>query len=116
MTAKGQNFEMWQGDDKVLRVTVVDDADVPVDISGSTIKWVIYKRTGENVVLSKTLASGIALTVPASGIFEITLDRADTLNLLGNSFNHEAELSDASNNRSTIFTGTVAIHRSLANV
>lgn len=114
MTATGQNFEMYQGDDKILRVTVLDDDDNAVDITGTTIAWGIYRRTQGNIVLNKNTSSGISLTAPGSGIFEINLIRANTLSLQGR-YLHEAEMTDLNGNHSTLFTGTVLIHKSLIN-
>lgn len=114
MTATGQNFDMFQGDDKILRVTVLDDDDNAVDITGATIAWGVYRRTPETVILTKTTSSGISLTAPGSGIFEINLIRGNTLNLRG-IYNHEAEMIDLNNNHSTILTGIVEIYKSLIN-
>jgi hypothetical protein len=113
MTATGQNFTMYQGDDRVLAVTVLDDSDNVVNITNTDIAWVMYKQTDETVVLQKTTSSGIQLTTPVSGIFEISLNPVDTENLKGH-YLHEAELRDVEGRITTIMTGHVEIYRSLA--
>lgn len=114
MTATGQNFDMYQGDDKQVSVTTYGEDGVTVlDISNCAINWVLYKRYPENIVLTKTTSSGITLTIPASGVFLITLVPVDTENLLGE-YNHEAELTDLAGYISTIMVGKVLIYKSKA--
>lgn len=113
MTATGQNFTIYQGDDKEVYVTTYDENDAVLNITSCTINWVAYKRYPENIVLTKTTASGIVLTVPASGIFRIDFDPVDTENLLGE-YNHECELIDTGLNVSTILVGTMTVYKSKA--
>jgi hypothetical protein len=104
MTYTGQNLEIYQGKDRVIDVIVYDGYGVPLDITGSTFNWVVYRPTPGTIVLNKTTTSGISLTVPASGRMEITLDPADTQNLLGQ-YNHEGEITTPTGKQDTIFTG-----------
>ena len=113
-TATGQNFEMHQGDDKILVVTVYDNDDFEniVNISGATIQFVIFKQTSGQIVVSKsTGGSGIVLTDAPNGELEITLAGSDTASIYG-TFLHECELTDATGNVSTIMTGYVKIYAS----
>jgi len=116
MTYTGQNIDnFFQGDTRTLVVTVYDLNGAITPITGATaIKWVTYKRSGGTIYITKILGDGITITDGANGLLEITLDRDDTLNLLGH-YNHECELVDASNNYSTIFTGYFKITASKAN-
>lgn len=104
MTYTGQNLELYQGKDRIIEVTVYDDAGAPLDISGYTVTWVVYKPTTGVIVLTKTTADGIVLTVPASGIMEITLVPEDTQSLLGQ-YNHEGEITTPGGKQDVIFTG-----------
>ncbi len=113
MTATGQNLEMYKGDSKLLVITSTDDSNNPLDLSGCTLNYVIYRTTPSTIVVTKTTTSGIAITDPTGGIFEITLYPADTEGLLG-FYQHECELTDLSNNISTLFTGKVQIFDSKA--
>ena|SRR4030065_80606 len=114
MTMTGQNAEVYQGDYRVLEVTVLDENDQPLDINGCDLTWVVYKLSTSVISLTKTIGSGIELTVPSGGIFEITIEPADTVNLLGN-YNHECELTDSSSHPFTILTGYFKVIRSIAN-
>jgi len=113
MTKTGQNFSIYQGDSKEVYVTVLDENENNLDITSCTINWVMYKRYPENVVLTKTTASGIAITVPSSGIFRMDFSPSDTESLLGD-YNHEGEITDTNLNISTIFVGTVNVYKSKA--
>ena len=94
MTYTGQNITLYQGDTRTLVVTVYDLDDNITPIAGSSIKWVVYKRSGGAIHVSKTVGSGITITDGPNGIFEIALARDDTLSLLGR-YNHECELKDS---------------------
>ena len=107
-----QNFEIHAGDDLVIPVTVTDQAGQPVDLTGATAAWQAARGTPEKFsktpALSKATGSGIVLTDPASGTFEITLAAADTEGLRG-VFYHEAEVTDAGGNRATVLAGTMTV-------
>jgi hypothetical protein len=113
MTATGQNFTMYQGDTKIVDVTTYDEVGAVLNLTDGILNWVFYKRYPENIVLTKTTASGIALIDPTNGIFRMTLNPADTEGLLGE-YNHECELTDTSNNISTLLVGKVSIYKSKA--
>ena len=115
MTASGQNFNMIQGDDKVLRVAVYDENDELLSLSGNQINYVWYRRTPGNIVLTKIVGDGITILdqVTDKGFFTITLDDDDTETFLG-LFNHECEITDGVGNISTIFTGIIQVNESKA--
>ena len=114
MTATGQSFTIYQGDDKELYVTAYEEDYVTtLNITGCTLNWVVYKRYPENIVLTKTTASGITFTTPATGGFLITLVPEDTETLLGE-YNHECELLDTNNHISTIMVGKMTVYKSKA--
>lgn len=109
MTKINQNFSMYSGDTKFIDITIVDGNDVPVEITGTTIKWVVKRnvRSSVNNVL-KTTTDGISIIDPLVGKFQVKLDPEDTDRLSGE-FYHEAELKDVQGNVSTILTGTLTI-------
>jgi hypothetical protein len=109
LTAKNQNFEMFQGDTKNIVVTVTG-----TDLTGASIKWAMKRSVSSTVVdVSKSIGNGISITSasPTSSVFEIKLDPADTINLKGDYY-HEAEVKDAQNNVSTVMTGRISIQLS----
>lgn len=105
MTYTGQNIDMYAGDSKYIDVTTLDaDNGGVLDITGCSITYIIYKQSTKNIVITKTVGSGITLTDPSNGRFRITLSPSDTQSMKG-IYNHEAELVDLSSNISTLFTG-----------
>jgi len=111
MPALNQNFEIWAGDTPFINIVITRENQV-VDISGTTIKWVVkdYVDAETNHIL-KTTGDGITIIEPANGKCQISLDREDTLNLSGKYY-HEAELTDVEGRVSTILLGMVTIHPS----
>ncbi|WP_141500961.1 hypothetical protein [Paenibacillus luteus] len=105
MATKNQNFEMFAGESKSVTVTVAD-----VDLTGATVKWAAKKsiyNTEHDVY--KDTESGVVITEPNK--FVITLVPADTAALSGGYY-HEAVLTDASGNVSTVLTGKLTINLS----
>jgi len=103
---------IYQGDYRILEVTVLDETDAPRDVTGYLATWVVYKPTTKEIVLTKTVGSGISVLVGA--VFDITLEPEDTINLLGQ-YNHECELLDNSSHPFTILTGYFKVFSSEAN-
>lgn len=113
MTKQNQDFVMWAGDNKLIDVTVVDGDGVAVDITGATIKWVLAKTAGDSALVTKTTGDGITITDAAAGKFRVTLVPADTESLAG-VYYHEAEVTDASSQVSTVLIGKVIVYKSAA--
>ena len=108
MTKQNQDFLMWSGDDKTITVTVYDNDDVVVDITGATITWELSLNVDSAALISKTVGSGITLSDPTNGVFTITLDPTDTDSLSGRYY-HEAEITDSSGDISTALIGHATI-------
>ena len=104
MTYTGQNLELYRGKDRIVVVTIYDDAGAPLSIGSHTFTWVVYKPTTGAIVLTKTVGSGIVITLPDDGVLEITLVPDDTLSLLGQ-YNHEGELTTPGGKQDVVFTG-----------
>ncbi|WJJ55284.1 hypothetical protein QB910_000040 [Dabrowskivirus KKP3916] len=109
MALQNQNFEMWAKDTVVLQVTVTDDNNLPIDLSNMQITWVLFKGTSSYA--NKTIGNGIAVTDVNNGVFQVTIQPSDTVNLTG-LFNHECYIMDQYNNQSTVLTGIATIHPS----
>ncbi|MGO4181210.1 hypothetical protein AB4Z17_08520 [Paenibacillus sp. TAF43_2] len=103
MAKTNQNFTMFAGDTMDIDVPVAD-----TDLTGGTIKWVMKRAVKGDFTIFRETPIGIKITDAAAGIFNIRLERADTLDLIG-SFYHEAELTDLIGNVSTVMTGTITI-------
>ena len=104
-----ENFEMWSGEDKVIRVTVKDSAGAALPLTGMSVSWKLARARSAAALVTKTTADGIALVSGGSGgQFDITLMPADTDALAG-TFLHEAEITDTAGKKSTVFSGRALI-------
>ncbi len=114
MTKQNQDFTMWQGEDKILEVTVKDESDVVVNLTGATIKWVLAPTVDGTVSITKeTGGSGIVITDATNGVFQVTINAADTASLEG-TFYHEAEVTSSASKVSKVLIGKVIIRRAAA--
>lgn len=110
-----QNFTMYAGDTKIITVTVTDDDDEAVDLTGATIRWqasrlVVDEGFDADPLISKDndTGGGIESASPSTGVFEVTLDPDDTEDLSG-LYYHEAEVIDADGNVATVMTGRMTV-------
>lgn len=67
---------LFAGEDRQIQFTVLDAADVPVNIAG----WVISFSAG---VVTKTIGDGVALSDPSNGVVTVTLSPTNTNTLEG---------------------------------
>lgn len=89
------DFSMFQGDTKVLELTVRDIDGVVVDISGaSSIRWALARNAKmPTAKLTKSLGAGIALVGGGTtGRCDITLSPSDTSDLTPTTYYHETEI------------------------
>lgn len=105
------DFTMFAGDTKVIPVTVIDEDGMAVNITGATFTWEAARTVDGTAAITKTVGAGIALTSPATGVFTITLDEADTDDLEG-LYYHEAEMVLAGDT-STVLTGNMIVEQTL---
>jgi hypothetical protein len=103
MPKTGQNIEIEQEDSKIIQVTVYDQSNSILDLSGYTVLWKVFKNK-DSIMLTKTIGNGITLTNPTEGVFEILVSSIDTQNLLGKYF-HSCKIIDGLGNTSKIFSG-----------
>lgn len=103
MAQVDQNFELWQGDHKILTFTV---ADVET-LEGATIRWAAaYLTAYQPTAIEKTGQVDSA----ERNAFTVTLSTADTATLEPGIYYHEAEIVDAAGNKSTVVTGEMTLH------
>ena len=102
----GQNFTMYSGDSKTLSVRVVNENWKPVDIDSATdITYKLAASVSGTALITKDLSDGISV---ANSTVTITLGTADTASLSGDYY-HELQITDASSNVFTAFSGTVTV-------
>lgn len=112
MTSENQDFAMYGGDTKELRVTV-DYQGPQADLTGATAEFVLTPLNDQEVILRKTTADDITLEDAVNGIFVVYLSPADTQGMSGR-YEYEVEVTDSGGNVATVTTGEVTIHRSRA--
>jgi len=117
MTQTNQDVELWAGDTKQLVVTVTDDAGDPKDLTGATVRWILQGRPADSSPLldkDNDAKGGVTIVDAAGGVFRVDLSPEDTEELSPRTYYHEAEVTDASGNISTVLIGSLVIHRSAA--
>jgi hypothetical protein len=108
MTETGQDFEMWEGESKILDVAEVDDTD----ISSQEITWILFDEDPDDAEVTKTTGGGgIDIDNGTAGEFEIELDPADTEGVTGR-FQHECRIDDGGGTESVLFVGEAIINQS----
>lgn len=115
MTKINQDFALWQGEDGVLRVPVLDSAGEPKVLTGSTVTWKAWFSTVNSIAsITKTTASGIALADSADtdDAIVITLAKADTSSLTPGVYYHECRVLDALSKEQVVFSGNMTLNRS----
>lgn len=108
--------DFYTGEDKTLTVTVYEaDGTTPQNITGWSLSY-RWKRSpadaDSDAVLTKTTASGIALTTPVSGICTVTVADTDTDSLQPQTYYHELKRTDAGS-ETVLTTGTVVLQQAL---
>lgn len=106
------DFTIYQGDSRSMNISVVDPASNVVNITGSTIKWVLIYNGSTLLQKTNVPSNGITITNGSSGQCTIAISASDTQNLNAGSYTHEARLIDSSGNSSVIFTGTLTVKTS----
>jgi hypothetical protein len=110
MAAKGQNFEIFQGDTKRLVISVQHPDGSPYNLTGYSVRWVIYFPTTRALLLERaTSGGGITVPVPTNGEILIDLVPTDTENAIPRIYNHECEIQTSSTNVHTVCVGIVTI-------
>lgn len=98
------DFQMFQGNNRVVNLRIVDPTGEAVNLLDCAIEWVLCKNRYSTPLVTKAATISDA----ASGECVIDLVPADTENLSGD-FYHEAKLTDADGNVTTVVTGSVII-------
>lgn len=113
MTITGQNVELHQGDDRVIIITVYDEDNNILSLTGYDAVFVVYEQTMENLVITKsTMVGGISISNPTSGEIEITLSSEDTEGLTAKTYGLQCEVQDSFGNCSTVTTGLFKVLKS----
>ena len=109
MTATGQDFSVYAGDDFDVVVTVKDANDALLDITGFTIDWSV------NGIVDKSVGSGITMTDPVNGVFTIAIVPTDTAGKHG-TYPHAARCTDLVGKKSVVMEGNISIRQTVAGI
>jgi len=94
-----------RGDDQTITFTVTQSTGAVQDITGWTFAFTVKASIDDNIVDAEfqktTGGGGIALTTPASGILDVTIDAGDTQALAG-SYVYDLQGTDGSGNIRTV--------------
>jgi len=102
--------DYFSGDTLVLSVTVKNKrTGDTVSLIGSDIEWVLAESPASVNEVVKTVGDGITVTDAQYGEFEVEIVPTDTESLAGDYY-HEAEITDADGDVSTVFAGGITIN------
>ena len=111
------DFSLHQGDTKYIHFALKKEDGSPLELVGAQLRWQAsrLKAPGQfssTPILSKTEESGIEIDDDLNGLVTVILSPEDTLFLSG-IFYHELETIDASDDVTTVFTGSFEIKKAL---
>lgn len=106
------NFDMVSGDSKDIVVSVLDESDQVVPITGASATFILSKTRFTAALVTKTVGSGITITDGAGGVLTVSLLPADTEPLIGQHY-FEIELIDTNAKESTIVVGYINIAKNV---
>lgn len=114
MTRTAQDVTIYAGNTANIKVTVYDSdsSNWRKNLTGCSIKWVMYDPDDTGVILTKT--DEIVVTDAIDGQLTVPLAPADTETVTPGNYCHEAEITDASGNVSTVMTGDFIVLESRA--
>lgn len=118
MTEERQDIseDFYAGNSKDLRVTIKDDNEIVVDLTGAELTYALF--TDEHKVIFRKSSiigpSEIDVPTPANGVCIVHILANDTI-LLKDIYRHQLSMVDASGNSSTVMVGKVHIFASFAN-
>ncbi len=106
------NFEMVSGDSKDIVVTVLDEQDQVVPITGASVVFILSRTEFSAALVTKTTGAGIVITDDVGGVLTVSLVPADTEPLVGTHY-FEIELTDVALRVSTIVVGRIDIRKNV---
>lgn len=91
-----QNFTLVAGEDISIPWTIYQaDGVTPQNITGWSLAFTVHDLDGTVYFVKATGGGGIALTTPLSGLATVTLNSADTLELVPRPYLFRGERTDA---------------------
>lgn len=111
-----QNFELRQGDERDVVITVYDQTGALLDLTGAALTWVLLTSEWGELLLSKTEGNGITLSNQVSNRGEITvrLLAADTATLEPRAYAHQLRATQPAGPPELVTDGEVTLNRGAA--
>lgn len=106
------NFDMVSGDSKDIVVSVLDESDQVVPITGASAVFILSKTQFTAALVTKTTGSGIVITDGPGGVLTVSLLPADTEPLIGQHY-FEIELTDTNSKVSTVAVGHINLAKNV---
>jgi hypothetical protein len=100
------NLAFFRGED----VTVTFTMNPPADITGWTLTFTVRDKLGGTSQFSKTVGSGITLTIPTRGVFQVAIASADTSGLAVGRYVWDVRRED-SGNKTTLADGYIDLRQ-----
>ncbi len=113
--AKEQPFEVFSGNDIVLKVSVTDEDNDGAALSllgAQELIWSLAKKAGGTALITKALVTGVTITDAENGKVDVVINAADLEPLKGEYY-HEMRLTNSQGKKSTLMFGTVTIDENL---
>jgi hypothetical protein len=110
MPATGQNVAQWAGDTLSLRIPIANPDGSRPNLAGASGKWWLTPKSSSAPAEALLKKEGIALQNAATTpTLVVSLSPADTRDIPPGVYYHEAEITDADGNISTVMTGRFTI-------
>ena len=102
---------MYSGDDKTIIVTINNNDNQAVNLSGLLAAQFVAKKYAKSstVDITKTLGGGITITDASNGKISIVLDSADTASLDPGEYYTETRIQDSSSRTGTVSVGIMTL-------
>jgi len=113
--AKEQAFDVFSGNDIVLKISVTDEDNNGAALSlvgAQELIWSLAKKAGATAILTKTLSNGVTITDAANGLVDVVISAADLEPLKGEYY-HEMRLTNSQGKKSTLMYGIATIAENL---
>ena len=107
-----QIIKIYRGDNRTLKVSVMDGDDAPVSLAGGTAKFSVKKRLSNDqakIDKSSGVGSEILITDPANGVYEIYLIPSDTQDLEEGVYEYDSEITTVTGKVYTVVRGKFVI-------
>lgn len=117
MSATNDLVSLYAGENRALRFTVTEnDGVTPTDLTGLTLRWAMAARMPNSpgyaaAVLTKlsSTVGHMTIAAPASGVVDVNLLSADTLNLTPGQYEYQLWLTTAGGESFPVATGKLAL-------